>query len=169
MIDRLDRMMAWTCTALVYVATAAGAGLTAFVALAAVMRYLVGAPFHFTEEIVGLLFATMVFLALPYCTYFGRHIHVTLVSERLPARWQPLRAAVAQLLVISFCAYYLVYAWEFVALSWRLRSRSDIAGFTLWPWMAVILLGCVLMALATLLRLRRPREGGGSGEGSGGA
>src|SRR3546814_20388170 len=64
--------------------------LTLFVALSAVMRYVVGAPFSFTEEMVGLFFSALVLLALPYVTLHWQHIEVRILTDRLPPalrRW----------------------------------------------------------------------------------
>jgi len=48
-----------------YASAAAGILLTFFVVLSAIMRYFIGAPFHFSDELVGLLLATTFLLALP--------------------------------------------------------------------------------------------------------
>jgi TRAP-type C4-dicarboxylate transport system permease small subunit len=152
------------CDALLGVATVAAILVTGFVALSSVMRYLLGQPFSYTEELVGLLFATMVYLSLPYCTIHGRHIEVTIVTDRFsPAarRWSERASA---LLVLLFCVWYGSFAWEFVAVSWRLNAKSDMGGIVLWPWMASMLAACVLIAAAVVARWRTGglRQGEGS-------
>jgi TRAP-type C4-dicarboxylate transport system permease small subunit len=151
------------CDWLLYVATAAGALLTAFVALSAFMRYLLGKPFGFTEELVGLLFSAMVYLSLPYCTVRRRHIEVTLITDRLPPPMRRIMGVVSALLVLVFCGWYGAFAWDFVEVSWRLHSRSDIGGMALWPWMATMLVTCVFMALAIVALWRRHRLEQGQG------
>ena len=130
------RVVEVVCDALLYVATAAGILVTVFVALSSMMRYAIGKPFAYTEELVGLLFATMVFLSLPYCTLRRRHIEVTLLTDRL----------------LLFCIWYGTFAWEFVAVSWQLHSKSDMGGILLWPWMASMFVACVLIGAAILAR-----------------
>ncbi|MEO8134296.1 MAG: TRAP transporter small permease subunit [Betaproteobacteria bacterium] len=149
------------CDALLYTATAASIALTALVALSAIMRYLIGSPFAFTEELVGLLFVAMVFPSLPYCTMRRSHIAVTLVTERLPARARFAAAVVADLLTLLFCGWFGVFAWGFVATTWRVKSRTDFGGILLWPWMAMMLVSCALIAAAVfaLWRGARPRPG----------
>jgi TRAP-type C4-dicarboxylate transport system permease small subunit len=155
-----NAVIAGVCRVLVYLATTAGIVLSGLVALAAFMRYSIGQPFAFTEEIVGLLFSAMVFLALPYCSLHDRHIKVTIVSDALPVPWRRVSAIAATILTLIFCVVYGLFSYDFAALSLRLRSASDMGGIPLWPWMAAIPLACVLMAVASLVRwVRRPERG----------
>ena len=57
-------------------ATAAGMLMTALIVLSAIMRYFVGAPFNFSEELVGLLSCSMAFLALPIGLIAREHIAI---------------------------------------------------------------------------------------------
>jgi TRAP-type C4-dicarboxylate transport system permease small subunit len=167
MMARLDTIIGSITRVMVYAATAAGALLCAFVALAAFMRYFVSAPFAFTEELVGLLFSAMVFLALPYCTYAGRHIRVTLLTDHLPPAWRAGSAVASTMLTILVCAAFGWIAFDFAATSYALGARSDFARLPLWPWMAMMPLACLVMAIAALLRAGRPDEQ--ASEGAGGA
>jgi len=155
-MDRLDAATGFVARFLVYVATAAGILLSAFVALSAFMRYLIGTPFAFTEETVGLLFSAMVFLALPYCTYSASHIRVTLVTDHLPPAWQRRATLVSTLLTIVFALVYGWFAFEFAWTSFELNARSDIGRMPLWPWMMAMPAACAVMGIAALLRQRRP-------------
>ncbi|MEI2416261.1 TRAP transporter small permease [Orrella sp. JC864] len=152
----MKRLVYGVAEGLLRLATACGILLTLFVAAAAGMRYLAGAPLPFTEELVGLLFAALVFLALPYVTLHNQHIEVTLLAERLPGPARRLARALSQALVVLFCAWFGMYAYDFAALSMQLDSRSDIGGVRLWPWMALLVLACVLMGAFTLYRWLRP-------------
>lgn len=164
-MDRVDAVVGALGRFMIWGATAAGISLSAFVALSAIMRYLVGAPFAFTEEFVGLLFSAMVFLALPYCTYADRHIRVTLVRDSLPAAWRRRAALASTLFTVAFCAVYGHFAFEFAWTSLELNARSDIGRIPLWPWMAAMPFACLAMAVAALLRHARgaPADGGGTG------
>ena len=57
--------------------------MSLFVVLSSVMRYVVGAPFAFTEELVGLLFTAMIFAGMPVCTLRRTHISVTIIPDLL--------------------------------------------------------------------------------------
>ncbi len=144
-IGALVRAMAWT-------ATIAGILLSGFVALSAIMRYVVGAPFAFTEEFVGLLFSAMIFLVLPFCTHADRHIRVTLVRDRLPARWRHHAGVASTLLTLVFCAVFGYFAFDFAWMSLTLNAKSDMGRVPLWPWMAAMPFACLVMAMAAILR-----------------
>jgi TRAP-type C4-dicarboxylate transport system permease small subunit len=160
-VQRLEISIHAIARWMIYVATGAGIVLSGFVALASIMRYAVGAPFAFTEEIVGLLFAAMVFLALPYCTLQGKQIEVTFVVERLPLTWRRVSAIAALLFTFAFCLIYGWFAYEFAETSFMFNARSDMGRILLWPWMALMPLGCLLMAIAALVRFRRGGSAGG--------
>ncbi len=162
--SRFARGVEAVCDVLLYIATAAGMLVAAFVALSSAMRYVLGQPFPYTEELVGLLFSSMIYLSLPYCTMHRRHIEVTLITDQYPPairRWSEIASA---LLVLLFCGWYGRFAWEFVSTSWRLHVRSDMGDILLWPWMASMLAACVLIAAAVVARWRigRLQQGEGS-------
>lgn len=144
---------------LLRLSTCFGIALTLFVALSAVMRYVVGAPFSFTEELVGLFFSALVFLALPYVTLHRQHIEVTLLTDRYPPALRRWTDRLANGLIILFALWFGSYAYDFALVSYQVQARTDIAGLVLWPWMALIVLACVLVAGFTLFRPRRAPAG----------
>lgn len=150
--ERLARLLLWA-------ATLCGLCLTLFVAISAIMRYFLGSPFAFTEELVGLLFSALVFLAFPYVTLKGEHIEVSLVTMMLP---EPLRKAAyfaSQLLVVLFCVWFGYFAYDFALFSFELGSQSDMANLPLWPWMSLMAGACLLMGVFTIFRLCRSGAG----------
>lgn len=136
---------------LVVLATISGIALTIFVALSSIMRYVVGEPFGFTEELVGLLFAALVFLTLPYITVYRRHINISLITELFPSRARRIADMAGDLLTAVFGIWFGYYAFDFAAFSRSLGSRSDIAGITLWPWMSLMVMASVLIAIASVM------------------
>jgi TRAP-type C4-dicarboxylate transport system permease small subunit len=154
-MHRLDSIIGAIVRVMVYAATAAGILLSAFVALSAFMRYLVGAPFAFTEEFVGLLFSAMVFLALPYCSHAGQHIRVTLLTDHLPPSWRAYSSVASTLFTLLFCILFAWISFDFAWTSYELGARSDIGRLLLWPWMATMPLACLFMAVAALLHALR--------------
>lgn len=125
--------------------------MTVLVIVAACMRYLVGKPFDFTEEVVALLYMGVVFSVLPMTTWRGHHITVSLLPQRLANALQsPLRVA-AGLVMIAFCTWFAIEAYQFTAVSRDMGSRSEQVGILLWPWMALI---PISVAISTLLSAR---------------
>lgn len=160
-MQRLEISFNAIARGMICVATVAGIVLSFFVALASVMRYAVGAPFAFTEEIVGLLFTAMVFLALPYCTLQGKQIKVTFVVERLPLSWRRISAIAALVFTVAFCFIYGWFAYEFAETSFMFNARTDMGRILLWPWMALMPLACALVAIAALVRFRLGSDAAG--------
>src|SRR3546814_3681029 len=92
----------------------------------------------FTEELVGLFFSALIFLALPYVTLHRQHIEVTLLTDRYPPVVRRWSDRLANGLVILFAVWFGTFALDFAFVSYQVQARTDIAGVTLWPWMALI-------------------------------
>lgn len=149
------QMMQRVATFLMILATGCGVALTGFVALSAIMRYVFRSPFAFTEELVGLLFAALVFLALPFITLNRKHIHVTLLSDLFPKKIQRLTNIAGDLLVLLFCVWFGSFAFDFAYFSFELGARTDLSRIILWPWMALIVLASFLMGVYSIVHLIR--------------
>lgn len=120
--------------------------------ISTVMRYLVGAPFPFTEEVVGHLFMVAAFLTLPYMTMNDRHVDVTLVYDRLPKKGRFFLRMLASALFFAFCAWFAVVTWEFSYFSLEVGSLSETSEMWLFPWMAVMPIVSGLTALISLFK-----------------
>ena len=151
-MNRLIDVLNALCRTLMRVAAVAGAAMGGFVALSAIMRYVLGSPYRFTEELVGLLFAAMVFLTLPYCASMSRHIRVTLVRDLQPGWARAASDIVAALAIIVFAVIFAHLSWDFTALSYRLRSVTDMAGLLVYPWMALMPIGIGLLGVVVTVR-----------------
>jgi TRAP-type C4-dicarboxylate transport system permease small subunit len=149
----LDRLF----TGLLWLAVVAGMLMTTFVVMASVMRYFVGSPFRFTEEVVGLLFVALAFLGLPWATMRNRHLRITLIPDKLPPavrRWTDL---LGMILVLIFLVAFGWQSWEFASFSLMLNARSDMGGILLFPWMALLPAMCAAAAVGVIVRrLRGP-------------
>src|SRR5690606_1422805 len=117
--------------------------------------YALGKPFSFTEELVGLLFSALVFLALPYVTIYRRHICITLLTDLFPPAVRRITDMLGDLLIALYGIWFGYYAYEFTAFSFELGSRTDLASITLWPWMSLMVLASALIAIASVLLAHR--------------
>ncbi len=136
-----------TCLAVLLMAVMAG-----FVVLSSVMRYAVGAPFHFTEELVGLLFCAMVFLVLPGVQFGNRHIKVDILTARFGPRVTRLQRLSASVLTIVFGVAFGLEAYDYMAYAYQRRSVTYIGDIPLFPWVGVIVLA---VGWATLVAVRQ--------------
>ena len=133
--------------AFLYIAAFALAVIVCLVASSAIMRYVFGSPFGFTEEIVGLLFATMAFLSIAYCAIFDREIKVDLVYELMARPLQAAGQLIAAVARLIFAVWIGWLVFDFVSLSFSIGSRTDMTGIILWPWMSlfsVLVIGIIL-------------------------
>ncbi len=147
-----------TAVAVVLIAVMAG-----FVVLSSVMRYAVGAPFHFTEEIVGLLFCAMVFLVLPGVQLRRQHIKVDILTDRFGGRAGKLQQLSALALTIVFGAAFGWEAYDYFAYVYARQSLTYIGDIPLYPWVGIIFGAVILMTLVAVWQFRgatrRPDDG----------
>ena len=146
-MTQVSRSIEWLSATGLHVSAIAGMVLTVFVVLSAFMRYAVGAPFYFSDELVGLLTAAVFLLALPYGLVDKSHLRITLVVNRLPPLGQAIAEAAAKLILVAFAAVFMVQSYDFTIVSYNFGSRSEMAEFLLYPWMALMPVVFALMIL----------------------
>ncbi|MEQ8345220.1 MAG: TRAP transporter small permease [Sneathiellaceae bacterium] len=158
-MTRLAGMLDRIGGGLILVAACAAVLLTLFVCLSAAMRYLFGSPFHFTEELVALLFLAMVFLTLPAATSRRQHIRVTLVTARLRGSWRSVANAFNVAVILAFSTWFGIEAFRFADFAVEIGAITEQSGIILWPWMAVLPASAGLAALISLLQLAQAVTG----------
>jgi TRAP-type C4-dicarboxylate transport system permease small subunit len=151
----LHRALDLLSKGLLFLAVTAGFLMTGFVVLSSLMRYLLGSPFAFTEEIVGLLFVAMAFLGLPWATTRNLHLRITLIPDQLSPRWRAVSEISSTILIIIFCCVFGYFSWEFAETSLRVHARSEMGEIPLFPWMVLMPAMTGLMGLAALVQLVR--------------
>ena len=143
-------------TLLAQIAAGLAVAMSGFVALSAIMRYVLGSPFSFTEELVGLIFTAMVFAGIPIATLRRTHISVTIIPDLLPEWAQRLLDRVAHAVILLFCLWFGKLTWNYLQLTIALNARSSGVQLILWPWTAVLPLSCLLSAMAAAIRIAVP-------------
>ena len=154
-MNALERAFAAVARWMAYAGALALLVMTALVVVSSVMRYFVGSPFRFTEELVALFYMSMVFLAIPLVTMNDSHVAVSVMPERVEVRFRSLLRVGAALVIIVFCAWFAYEAFSWMDHSRRLNSKSEQADFVLWPWMAVIPVTMAFVTLIAVFRLLR--------------
>lgn len=149
---RIEAALALVARALLVGAALAVLAMTALVALSVVMRYFVGSPLAFTEELVALLYLAMVFFTIPVSTLRREHIVVNVCVQRAGPRSQRLLGLAAALVMIVFAVWFVYETYAFTAFSRRLDARSDHVGILLWPWMAIMPLTIALAGVIALVQ-----------------
>ncbi|MEQ8655507.1 MAG: TRAP transporter small permease [Kiloniellales bacterium] len=150
------KAVAWAVTWLtklsLYAAALIGAVMSTIVFVAVALRYVFHSPLPFTDEIVGLFFSAVVFLAIPYLFAGDRNIKVAMVVERLSPRW---RSGVQFFSNLGIIVFFLLLGWlsfDFAAFSFAISARTDVAQLPVGPWMALLPLSSFLTALVVLVK-----------------
>lgn len=157
MLRLLDRALTALARLAAHAATVLALLVIGFVVLSAAMRYLVGAPFRFSDELVGLMVAALAFLALPHALAEGRHIRITAFAERLTAGAAAAARLVALLLLLAFLGVFVLEFIDAVDYAVAVRSRTEVSGLWLYPWMLVAPVCLALMAALAVVRALRGR------------
>lgn len=130
---------------------------------AVVMRYGVGAPFRFTDELGGLLLVSSVFLSLPHVLATNANIRVTLLSDRLTGLPRQAVWILGQLILIAFAAIFLRDALAEAQFTQKLNLRSEVARIPLSPFVWLMVAGTGLVAFIGAFQAlgRAPSSGPG--------
>lgn len=130
--------------------------MASFVALSAMMRYILGSPFSFTEEFVGLIFIALVFTGMPICTLRRSHISVSIVPDMLRGRARHFVQRCSYVLILVFALWFGQLTWEYMQSMIELGARTHGVRLLLWPWTAILPISCFLVVIAALLRIIGP-------------
>jgi TRAP-type C4-dicarboxylate transport system permease small subunit len=153
----LSKISGWLGKAFIFVAGIALGIVVCLVAGSAIMRYVFGSPFRFTEEIVGLLFAAMAFFSIAYCALCDREIKVDIIYESISKPLQRAGQFIAAIARLIFAVWIGLLVYDFASLSFRIGSRTDMTGIILWPWMSLFAIVVVGIIVSVFYRSSTPR------------
>ncbi len=160
-MTRAERLFEALARGLAALAAACLAAMAVIVCAAVAMRYAVGAPFRFTEELAGLLLGAVAFLALPHAVLAERSVRVTLVTDRSPPRLRRAAWVAGQGVFVAFAAIFAAETWAVARFTMMLDLRTDLARLPLTPFMtgaaALLVVAGVLGAWRALSPLRPNR------------
>ena len=146
----LDKTAQWIARLFEVVAVSLLALMSFFVVLSSFMRYVLGAPFSFTEDFVGLLFCAIVFLVLPSVQEKGRHIVVDLFSYPLRHWFGKLQLLGRSAMILLFAVWFGREAFLFAQYAYQNGSKTLVADIPIYPWVAVLTLSVAIMGLLAL-------------------
>lgn len=134
-------------------AAMAMSGIVAVIVASVVMRRFAEAPLHITEDLVGLMLSTALFLGLPYATLHSRHVRVAVVVEAAGRRFAPPLTAAAMLVGSLFFGWILIESLPWLEFAWERGIRTETSRVLLYPWMSVLTLSVGLAWLICVSRL----------------
>lgn len=153
---RLDAAVLFVARVLATLAAAAVASMAAIVVASVVMRYALGAPFRFSEELAGLLLAMAAFLAMPLTVAADLNIRVSLLVDRVPGPTRRGLFVFSQLILLAFGIVFLVEAWKLAEFTLARNLKTEQARLVLAPWMIVMAAAIALVSLLAVWRALRP-------------
>lgn len=151
-----ERVLRTMASALAAVGALSLASIFVLVFASVLMRYVVGRPFDFTEELAGLLMTLAVFTLLPATVLKEVHIRVTVVSGLMRGGLQRSLFVVGQLILLSFCVLFVREAWAISEFTYNLNLKSEQSRLPLAPFLILATAGMGLAGVAGLWRTLRP-------------
>lgn len=154
---RVDRAIVGLTRWLAALGAGAVAGIFALVLTAVVMRYLVAAPFRFTEELAGLLLSACVFLTLPFTLASHRNIRVSILAGRTTGAARRAFWVAGQAVLVAFGALFAWEAWKITDFTITLGLKTEVARLPLEPfWIAVTASAAAAAGIGAWQALRPP-------------
>ena len=123
---------------LLFLSSFAGFGIVAVVLLSVFQRYVLKSPLSFSEELVGLLLSSMLFMSLPYISNMEKHVKITLISNLLQIKYKIWLTIIAYLINLIFSAWMLIETIEWMEFAIKLNLKTENSRLLLSPWMAVV-------------------------------
>lgn len=125
--------------------------MVGLMALDPIMRYIVGSPFFWSNEVTTYLMMLMVFNGFGVALAKDKHIRVTLIFGRLPRRVQDLLWV-----GISFIGLFYVLFLGYALLQLTLSSiaynvRTATAEMIVYPWQVMAMVGMFVFLAAMLM------------------
>ena len=126
------------------------------IVVSVVLRKFFDTPLYFTEELVGLLMSTSLFLALPMVTLNNQHIRVTLLLDSLKSRFPlllKLVLALGSMVGIGFTGWIFLEAIPWMDFAIYRELKSETARILLYPFMLVVPVSIGLSGLIYCVKL----------------
>jgi TRAP-type C4-dicarboxylate transport system permease small subunit len=116
-------------------------------------RYFLSRPISWAEESMLYLMILVVFSAVAGVTWKGSHIKIELLLEFMPRHLRRVAAWVSSILTIGVCLVVAASSLDVVSQLYAFDQRSDALEFPVWIAQSAVLVGLVLVAFTTVLRL----------------
>ena len=140
---------------LLVLSSLAGFGIVAIVLLSVFQRYVLKSPLSFSEELVGLLLSSMLFLSLPYINNTDKNVKITLITNIVQAEYRSWLSIIAHIVSIIFCLLMLIETIDWMEFAIKLNLKTENSRIILSPWMAILPLSFLMSILVSLRKIYR--------------
>jgi TRAP-type C4-dicarboxylate transport system permease small subunit len=127
--------------------------MVGLITLSVLMRYIVGMPLTFSDELVGLLFVAIAFTVFPACELRCQNIAVTVVVDMFPSRLRVFCQLAGQCLVIVFTVVLGHLAFKFAMTSAKFDATMESLDWPLAPWMMIVPASMALIGIVVIVRI----------------
>ncbi len=124
-----------------------------FIATSVVLRKFANAPLHMTEEVVGLLLSTSLFLGLPMVTLRSEHVKMSLLINSLGIAARRWVAGLGVVLSLIFFGWLLIESYEWFEFAYRRNLKTLTSRILLYPWMAALPFSLIMCSLILMARI----------------
>jgi len=125
--------------------------MVVLMALDPFMRYLIGSPFFWSNEVTTYLMMLMVFNGFGITLVKERHIRITLIFDRLPSKAQSVMWVITSLIGLFYvsCIGYALLRLTLTSFTFKVRSAT--AEMLIYPWQVLAMVGMVVFAVAMVM------------------
>ena len=124
-----------------------------FIFLQVIMRFVVGHSLVWSEELGKFIFVWLSWLGISIGERRNEHIKITLLTDRLPAKWQKVFEILAYLVLLAILGVIIYYSVILVEFQVKVKY-AGIKISTSWGYLS-LLLGCSFMVLRIIAVLYR--------------
>lgn len=121
--------------------------------LQVIMRWCIGRPLTWSEEIARYSYVWITMLALGYNQRTGNNISMTLVTEKFPRLIQLILAVLTDILVIISCCLPFPAILDYFTLN--IKMKSNTLGYSLGLVAASIPIGFIFLIVTVLIHCIR--------------
>jgi TRAP-type C4-dicarboxylate transport system permease small subunit len=119
----------------------------------AVMRYVVGSPISFSDELVSLMFVLTTFFSLPYAARTGTNIALDIFTKTLPESRRSWLKKVTTFIGFVVVALIAGYGVEDLMFALEFNEVSEVSEIPIPPVKFLAIFALASMALALLTNL----------------
>ena len=151
---KMERICKWIdglCTAGAFLSAVFMALIVVLIVTEIILRAVFNASTLVAAEFSGYFLVVVVILGLGYTLQHNAHIRITLVWDRLPARWRKIFDGIVGSTSVIITIYALIYSILMVVDTYSLGMREDsLVETPLWIPQAVIPVGLFMLLLQLL-------------------
>ena len=134
-----------------FVADLCMAAMITLVTVNCFLRYAVGQPLYWGDEIMIYLMILMSYLAFGYMLVENRHIRMTALTGRMSAALQNKFWVFTSLLTLVYNGFLLAGMIYITIDAYKLGETSLVTGDPIAPWQAMICFGLAILVMASVL------------------